>query len=139
MQADLLKIGIKVNLVSLEWQTFLKKSRTGEQSLIQFGWTGNADPDTFLNDLLSCASVESGNNTARWCNKEFNDLIIKARQTVDQKKRIELYKKAQKVFKREVPWVTLAHSKVFRAMATNIKNFKIDPFGYDYFDQVEVQ
>lgn len=139
MQADLAKIGIKVNLISLEWQTFLKKSRTGEQSLIQFGWTGNADPDTFLNDLLSCASVESGNNTARWCHKEFNDLIVKARQTVDQKKRIELYKKAQKVFKREVPWVTLAHSKVFRAMSSNIKNFKIDPFGYDYFDVVEVE
>lgn len=138
MQADLLKIGIKVKLISFDWQTFLSKSRTGEQSLIQFGWTGNSDPDTFLGDLLSCKAVESGGNTARWCNSEFDKLVTDALLTVDQKKRTELYLKAQKVFKREVPWVTLFHAKVFRAMKTNVKNYKIDPFGYDYFDQISL-
>ncbi|MDO9180852.1 MAG: ABC transporter substrate-binding protein [Bacteriovorax sp.] len=139
MQADLANIGIKVKLISFDWPTFLKKSRTGEQSMIQFGWTGNNDPDTFLNDLLSCASVDSGNNTARWCNKEFNELVTQARKVTNQKKRTELYKKAQRIFKLEAPWVTLAHAKVFRVMDKKVKNFKIDPFGYDYFDQVELE
>lgn len=139
MQADLAKIGIKVKLVTFDWPTFLKKSRSGEQQMIQFGWTGNNDPDTFLNDLLSCASVESGNNTARWCNEKFNDLVLQARRVTDQKKRADLYKKAQKIFKEEAPWVTLAHAKVFRVMDKNVANFKIDPFGYDYFDQVELK
>jgi dipeptide transport system substrate-binding protein len=136
MQADLLKVGIKVKLISFDWQTFLSKSRTGEQSMIQFGWTGNSDPDTFLGDLLSCKAVEAGGNTARWCHPEFDKLVTDAVLTVDQKRRTELYLKAQKVFKREVPWVTLFHAKVFRAMKTNVKNYRIDPFGYDYFDQV---
>ncbi len=139
MQADLAKVGIKVKLVSYDWPTFLKKSRSGEQHMIQFGWTGNNDPDTFLNDLLSCASVESGNNTARWCNKDFNDLVVQARSITDQKKRTDLYKKAQRIFKDEAPWVTIAHAKVFRVMDKKVKNFKIDPFGYDYFDQVELE
>ena len=139
MQADLARIGIKVKLVTFDWPTFLKKSRSGEQQMIQFGWTGNNDPDTFLNDLLSCASVESGNNTARWCNEKFNDLVLQARRVTDQKKRADLYKKAQKIFKEEAPWVTLAHAKVFRVMDKNVANFKIDPFGYDYFDQVELK
>ena len=139
MQADLAKVGIKVKLVSYDWPTFLKKSRSGEQHMIQFGWTGNNDPDTFLNDLLSCASVESGNNTARWCNKDFNDLVVQARSITDQKKRTELYKKAQRIFKEEAPWVTIAHAKVFRVMDKKVKNFKIDPFGYDYFDQIELE
>ena len=139
MQADLAKIGIKVKLQTFEWPTFLKKSRSGEQQMIQFGWTGNNDPDTFLNDLLSCASVESGNNTARWCNSEFNDLVMQARRVTNQSKRAELYKKAERIFKAEAPWVTLAHAKVFRVMDKKVKNFKIDPFGYDYFDQVELE
>lgn len=139
MQADLMKIGIKVKLISFDWQTFLAKSRTGEQSLIQFGWTGNSDPDTFLGDLLSCKAVASGGNTARWCHPEFDKLVTEAVTTVDQKKRIELYLKAQKVFKREVPWVTLFHAKVFRALKNNIKNYKIDPFGYDYFDNITIE
>lgn len=139
MQADLAKIGIKVKLVSFDWPTFLKKARSGDQQMIQFGWTGNNDPDTFLNDLLSCASVETGNNAARWCNENFNQLVLSARRVTDQKKRAALYKKAQKIFKEEAPWVTLAHAKVFRVMDKKIKNFKIDPFGYDYFDQVEIE
>ena len=57
----------------------------------------------------------------------------------DQKKRADLYKKAQKIFKEEAPWVTIAHAKVFRVMDKNVGNFKIDPFGYDYFDQVELK
>lgn len=139
MQADLAKVGIKVKLTTFDWPTFLKKARSGDQQMIQFGWTGNNDPDTFLNDLLSCASVETGNNAARWCNKDFNDLVLKARSVTDQKKRAELYKKAQKIFKTEAPWVTIAHAKVFRVMEKGIKNFKIDPFGYDYFDNVEME
>lgn len=139
MQADLAKVGIKVKLVTFDWPTFLKKSRSGEQYMIQFGWTGNNDPDTFLNDLLSCASVESGNNTARWCDKNFNDLVMQARRVTNQAKRAELYKKAEHIFKEQAPWVTLAHAKVFRVMDKKVKNFKIDPFGYDYFDQVELE
>lgn len=104
-----------------------------------YGWTGNNDPDTFLNDLLSCDSVRTGNNTARWCNKEFNDLITQARKTTDTQKRKDLYQQAQRIFKEEAPWVTIAHSKVFRAMSKNISGFKIDPFGYDYFHQIEIK
>jgi dipeptide transport system substrate-binding protein len=137
MQADLAKIGIKVKLVSFDWPTFLKKARSGEESLIQFGWTGNSDPDTFLNDLLSCASTESGDNTARWCNKDFNNLVVSARQETDPKKRNAAYLKAQKIFKDDVPWVTLAHAKVFRALSKKISGYRIDPFGFDHFEQVE--
>lgn len=139
MQADLAKVGIKVKLVSYDWPTFLKKSRSGEQHMIQFGWTGNNDPDTFLNDLLSCASVESGNNTARWCHQKFNALVLAARRVTNQKKRTELYQQAQRIFKTEAPWVTIAHAKVFRVMDKKVKNFKIDPFGYDYFDQISLE
>ncbi len=139
MQADLAVVGIKVKLVNFDWQTFLKKARSGDTQMLQFGWTGNNDPDTFLNDLLGCASVETGNNAARWCNAKFNDLILAARKTIDQKKRTELYKKAQRIFKSEAPWATIAHAKVFRVMDNKVKNFKIDPFGFDYFDQVELE
>jgi dipeptide transport system substrate-binding protein len=138
MQADLLAIGIKVKLATYDWQTFLKKARSNDKEMIQFGWTGNNDPDTFLNDLLSCDSVETGNNAARWCNVEFNKLVMNARKITNQNKRAELYKKAQRIFKKEAPWATIAHAKVFRVMDKKVKNFKIDPFGYDYFDNVEI-
>jgi dipeptide transport system substrate-binding protein len=64
---------------------------------------------------------------------------MQARRVTDQKKRAELYKKAEHIFKEQAPWVTIAHAKVFRVMDKKVKNFKIDPFGYDYFDQVELE
>jgi dipeptide transport system substrate-binding protein len=140
MQADLAKVGIKVKLITFDWPTYLSKSKTGEHTLIQFGWTGdNGDPDNFMNVTLGCASVEAGSNYSRWCHKPFNDLIIEAKRNTDMKKRTELYKKAQVIFKEEVPWVTLDHSTVFRAMSKNIKGYKMDPLGADIFNQVTVE
>ena len=63
------------------------------------GWTGdNGDPDNFLDTLLGCDAV-GGNNRAQWCNKDFDDLIKKAKQTADQAERTKLYEQAQVVFK----------------------------------------
>lgn len=140
MQADLAKVGIKAKLISYDWPTYLKKARDGEHQLIQLGWTGdNGDPDNFLNVLLGCGGVEAGSNVARWCNDEFEKLISEAKLTTDIDKRTKLYLKAQEVFKEQAPWVTLAHSKVFRAMAKNVKGYLIDPLGGDIFKKIELK
>lgn len=140
MQADLAKIGIKVKIATYDWPVYLEKSRKGEHQMMQFGWTGdNGDPDNFLNILLSCAAVPSGTNVARWCNKPYNDLVSEAKKQTDRKKRTELYKKAQVIFKEQVPWVTLAHAKVYRAMSSKVTGYQIHPFGGDIFEKVDIK
>ncbi len=137
MQADLAKIGIRVKLVTYDWGTYLAKANKGEHQMIQMGWTGdNGDPDNFLNVLLSCQSVKTGSNYSRWCHQEFNSLIQRATKIVNKKERIKLYQKAQEVFKNECPWVTLAHSTVYRAMDSRVKGYKISPLGHDIFTNV---
>jgi dipeptide transport system substrate-binding protein len=140
MQADLAKVGIKVKLVTFDWPTYLKKASTGEHQMLQMGWTGdNGDPDNFLNTLLGCGAVASGSNYSKWCDKKFNQLVSDAKITPDTKKRTAQYKEAQKIFKTEAPWVTIAHSTVFKAMAKNVKGYKIDPLGHDVFTTVTVE
>jgi dipeptide transport system substrate-binding protein len=140
MQADLAKVGIKVKLITYDWPTYLEKSRKGEHQMIQLGWIGdNGDPDNFFNILLSCNSVKTGSNTARWCNKEFSDLINQAKVIPDVKKRTDLYKKAQVIFKKEAPWVTLAHGRVFRAMSNKVTGYMIHPFGSESFESVDLK
>ena len=134
MQADLAKVGIKVKLVTYDWPTYLKKVRTGEHQLVQLGWTGdNGDPDNFFHILLGCAGVKAGSNVARWCHKEFDRLVMKAKTITSQSKRTELYKKAQVIFKAQAPWVPIAHSITFRAMSKKVEGYKIDPLGGDIF------
>jgi dipeptide transport system substrate-binding protein len=140
MQADLAKIGIKVKLVSYDWPTYLEKSKKGEHQMVQLGWTGdNGDPDNFLNVLLGCSAVKSGSNVARWCDQGFNKLVSEARQTTNKNKRVELYQKAQVIFKDQAPWATLAHARVFRATASNVVGYEIHPFGTENFETVDLK
>ena len=140
MQADLAKVGIKVKLSTFDWPTYLKKSSQGEHQMLQMGWTGdNGDPDNFLDTLLGCGAIASGSNYSKWCDKKFDKDVTDAKTTPDIKKRTALYKDAQVVFKAQAPWVTIAHSTVFKAMAKNVKGYKIDPLGHDIFTRVNVE
>jgi dipeptide transport system substrate-binding protein len=141
MQADLAKIGVKAEIKSYEWGDYRKRLQAGEHQMAQLGWTGdNGDPDNFLHILLGCDSAKiGGGNTAHWCNKEYNDLVIEAKHTTDIAKRTELYKKAQVVFKEEAPWFTIAHSVQFKPVRKEVVDFKLSPFGQHEFYGVDIK
>ena len=140
MQADLAKVGIKVKLQTFDWPTYLEKSKKGEHAFIQFGWTGdNGDPDNFLNVLLGCSAVKAGSNYARWCQPEFNALIQKAKEEPTQAKRSDLYEKAQVIFKKEKPWVAVAHSRQNKVISDKVTGYTIDPFGHEQFESVDIK
>jgi len=137
IQQDLKAIGVKARVVSYEWGTYLARSRAGEHQTILLGWTGdNGDPDNFFSPLLSCAAARSGNNRSLWCDAEFDALITRARSASGQPERADLYRQAQAVFKREAPWLTIAHSVRYQPMRDNVRGLQIDPFGGIYFSGV---
>jgi dipeptide transport system substrate-binding protein len=139
LQADWAKIGVKAKLVTYEWGEYRKRSKTGEQQTIMYGWSGdNGDPDNFFAPLLSCEAVKGGGNVARWCNKEFEALIQKAKLTPKQAERSKLYEKAQEIVKEEVPFITLAHSVRYTPMRKEVKGFKMDALGHHYFNTVDL-
>ena len=140
MQADLAKVGIRVNIVSYEWGEYRKRLQDGEYALAQYGWGGdNGDPDNFLYVLLSCASAQKGgSNVARWCDRNFSGLVERAKEISDQAERTRLYEEAQVIFKQEAPWVTLAHSKIVIPMSRKVIDYKIDPFNMHLFEGVDL-
>ena len=139
IQADLAKVGIKATILKYEWAEYLKRAKAGESDIGMFGWTGdNADPDNFMATLLSCAAV-GGSNYGQWCNKEYDALINKAKQTANVAERTKLYEQAQVVFKREAPWVPMAHSVVYQPMLQNVQGFKMSPLGTVQFYGVSLK
>lgn len=139
IQADWDKIGVKAKLVTYEWAEYRKRSKTGEQHAMMFGWSGdNGDPDNFFVPLLGCEAVKGGGNVARWCNKSFEDLVIKAAQTPNQTERAKLYEQAQVIFKEEAPWITLAHSVRFDPIRREVKGYKMDATAHHYFTNADI-
>jgi len=134
MQEDFANIGVNATIVSYEWGEYLKFSRELDRAgAVLLGWTGdNGDPDNFLAVLLGCDAVGSSNR-AQWCHQPFDDLIQEAKIVSDQAERSRLYEQAQRVFKEQAPWATIAHSVVYKTVRKEVQGFKIDPFGGHIF------
>jgi dipeptide transport system substrate-binding protein len=141
IQADLAQIGVRVHLVTDDWARYRTRLQAGEPTMALYGWTGdNGDPDNFLHVLLGCTAARpGGNNTARWCQSDYDALVTGAKLEADRRAREALYREAQAIFHAEAPWVPLAHSVVMMATRKEVSGFVMDPLGRHIFDNVDLQ
>lgn len=139
IQADWGKIGVKTKLMTYEWTEYIKRSKQGEQQSAMLGWAGdNGDPDNFFGTLLGCESITAGGNASRWCNKDFDALIKKARLTPNQNERTKLYEQAQVIVHDEAPWLNVAHSVSFTPIRKEVIGFKMAAFVQHHFEKVDL-
>jgi peptide/nickel transport system substrate-binding protein len=139
IQAYLDSVGIKAQIVRLDWGTYLKKTANGEHDMCMLGWLGgNADPDNFLYGLLSAdtAKTPGAANVAIWKNAEFTELCLKAQKTFDKAERTKYYLKAQEIFHAEAPWVPIAHSTIVRCYNKRLHDVPLRPNGLNSFQMV---
>jgi dipeptide transport system substrate-binding protein len=140
LQADLAKIGLKLDIRVMEWAEMLRRAKNGEADLVSAGWAGdNGDPDNFLSPLLSCDAAKSGENYARWCNPRFQELITRAREVIDNDERARLYSEALAVYDEDQPWISMAHPKMFTAMRENVEGYVINPLTNNNFATTKVK
>jgi dipeptide transport system substrate-binding protein len=140
MQADLAKIGVNAKLVTYEWGEYRKRAQQGEHMTAQLGWTGdNGDPDNFF-FLRGCSGARpGGQNLTKWCNKEYDDMLVKARGLSDVGERTKLYEKMQQIEHDEAPDFKIAHSIVYETMRKEVEGYKQAPLGRHDFRGVDVK
>lgn len=130
MLGDLAKVGIKAQIVSYDWGTYLKRQRQQPQDMdmFQLGWTGdNGDPDNFLAVLFD--GMASPAIRTQWHNATYHKYMVDGRATVDQAKRTEIYMAAQKLMYDLAPVVPVAHSTVIWPARNMVMGFKLHPTG----------
>ena len=125
IQQDWAHIGVKATIKTYEWGEYLKRANNGEHHVYMSGWTGDtADPDDFLAPNLTCAASRGG---IKFCNAEFDRLVEQGRATLEPDRRKALYRQAQEIFKRERPWITIAHSTLYMPIRKEVKGFVMAP------------
>jgi len=130
IQADLNAIGIKVKIVSYEWNTFLHRLKRGEHQSFLLGWSADhPEPDSFFSPMLSCSATHTGSNRTFWCNQEYDDNIQNALQTTNISLRKKYYAQAMKVLAQELPLIPIAHSKRYQARSNNVTGNILAAFG----------
>ncbi|PZD97360.1 ABC transporter substrate-binding protein [Paenibacillus sambharensis] len=135
IQADFEKIGVKTNIVSPEWATYLDDTKKGDKDdLYMLGWQGdNGDPDNFLYALLAKGS---SNNYSFYGNEEVYQMLVDGQSEQDAAKREELYKQAQVLIKQDAPWIPLVHSTPILAASAKLDGYIPSPTGSEPYSTV---
>jgi cationic peptide transport system substrate-binding protein len=138
IQADLNNIGIKVKIVSYEWNTFLNRLKLGEHQSFLLGWSADhPDPDNFFSPMLSCSATHTGSNRTFWCNQKYDEIIQKALQTTNLSLRKKHYAQAMEILAKEIPLIPIAHSKRYQARNDNVVGDILAAFGGISFYHVD--
>jgi oligopeptide transport system substrate-binding protein len=130
IQQDLATIGVKVNLISQSFDTFLTTIETPHKAPMgEVGWFEDyPDPSDFIDPILSCGSaVQGGANDAWYCNKDVDTQAAAARGEVDATKRIADYQAIQKTIMADAPWVPLFYQDWYALKSKRVGGFEIHP------------
>jgi peptide/nickel transport system substrate-binding protein len=129
IQSNLKAIGVNVTLQTMEWGAYLAKLRTKEQELFALSWmAGNEDPDMVMYPLLHSSQwTPNGPNRALYRNEKFDELLHQARLTTDEKKRVDLYRQAQRILVDDPPWIFVDHEIQTAAHVKRVQGFKLHP------------
>jgi peptide/nickel transport system substrate-binding protein len=136
------RVGVSLDLRSLEEGTFYADIARGSFQLYALRWTGytNNDPDIFDYVFNSRRMPPLGANRGRYRNPALDKLLDQQRAEMDPDSRKRLIWKVQEIVAEDEPYIDLWYvdnTCVHRARVTNIR---LSPGGdYNFLDQVQLK
>jgi ABC-type transport system substrate-binding protein len=133
VQACLQEIGVKVELRTYDWPTYvaglLKPIDQSELEVFLLGWGPMVlDADLALYGMFhSINNPPKGLGAAFYSSPEFDKAIEATRLEQDPNKRLELFKKAEEIVWDDCPWIWLHTEKFLIAYKSNIKGMEVTP------------
>jgi peptide/nickel transport system substrate-binding protein len=138
--ASLNKSGFKVVPHAAPWSPdYLGKSDEGQLPVYLLGWTADyGDPDDFIGVFFQSPQKQWGTTTSNEM-KPVMDLLDQAESEIDQGKRDELYKEANRQIMELLPGVPYAHNKPALAFTKNVSGYVPSPVDLQSFAPVSVK
>jgi peptide/nickel transport system substrate-binding protein len=131
IQANLAAVGVKAQLKTFEWGSYLGKVRSDAPAMFALSWfLKSEDPDLSMYPLFFSKNQPLPNRS-NYSNPEVDQLLVQARQLTDRSRRAELYKKAQRLIVEDAPWIFVDHEVQVVATRANVKGFSLHPSGFD--------
>ena len=122
IQNMLAQIGIRVEVVSLEFATFLHGVTVGQHDMYVLSWNNiSADPDYGM--TLWHSSNIGGSNRFRYHNPEVDRLLDLGRQELNPVARLAIYEEVQRLIVADRPAVFILHGEELVALSPNVGGF----------------
>jgi len=107
IQDQLRRVGVSVEIQSLEWGTFFSDIKRGSFQIYSLTWVGIADPDIFHLAFHSRSVPPDGANRGGYSDAELDRLTDAARRESSREKRRAMYRRVQRILARDLPVVPL--------------------------------
>jgi peptide/nickel transport system substrate-binding protein len=132
LRHELSKVGIDMQLQSLEWVAFLKLIHDRDFDAVQLAWSTTYDEDPY--QLWHSSQVEKGSNFIGFKNKEADALIEAGRIEFNKKKRMKIYNRLHELIHEEEPYTFLFTSPSLVAVAKRFSDVKPYRTGLDVLE-----
>ncbi|HKQ53876.1 MAG TPA: ABC transporter substrate-binding protein [Pyrinomonadaceae bacterium] len=133
MRNYLNKVGIPVEIETMENNTLLAQLRQGSFQMTTSRWVGGNQDPIFLRDLFHSAEIptesRASRNRSRYKNPEFDKIIDEAINTADREKAVTLYRQAQEIISRELPMIPLWYPANMVVASRKVGNIQVDGSG----------
>lgn len=126
VQSKFQSAGIKVILDQLEWSVFEQRLTERNFEMVSLAWTGSAESDPY--QIWHSSQAENrGSNYIGYKNDEVDDLIMKARVTMDRTKRMEMWHRMQEILHEDQPYTFLFNRPSLVFLDNRFENVKRHP------------
>jgi len=140
IHGQLSDIGVDLNIDMMEWGGFLEKVGRGDHDAYLLAATvSTGDGDDPFTLLLHSNQIGSAGNRAFYENEEVDRLIEEGRKELNEDKRVKIYEKLQTIVNEDLPIYPMYYNNQSCGISRRVKNFKLNPAGYHYLQNVEIE
>ncbi len=120
------EIGLDMEIQLIEFATILANGQAGSHQALGLGSSGDIDPDT----IYSLYATGAGMNLAKYSNPQLDRLLNEGRTTLEQGKRADVYKQAQKLIFEEQPYIVYFNAPQIATVRKVVQNYPNTYNGY---------
>ena len=127
IQSMFKKVGIELEVQSLEWGSFTEVTSKGDADLYTIGWTWYPDPEFYIFYMFHSSRKGTYGNGGAYNNPEVDEYIAKGESSVDQQERIGYYRNAEELIMGDLVYFPLYHKMVVMGVNKKVRDFKVSP------------
>jgi len=126
VQAFLAEVGVEVDLVTRDWSAFKQAVNHGTPDAFYLDWFADyPDAENFIAPLFHSDNTGGGGNRTGYGDQEVDSLISLAAGIVDNSRRLDLLKEAEKIVYRDAPWIFLWFPIRYEAVSPRVNGYRM--------------
>ncbi len=122
---ELNKVGIDLQVESLDWGKFKSDVDQGVAQMWSLNWIGFKGPDIYRYVFATSSIPPNGANRGHFSHFKLDQLLEEGKGTINFSQRKKIYDQVQEIIQEELPYVFLWHEEQFVVIHERVKHYEI--------------